>query len=156
VAALVEYYCPEEGISRQDTSSELSATSSCPTRGWNSIGAIGSGKLTWWTGNRAATCAWVWDNRSSLAHSWEETLEPGLYSTGRRCFARNTSPHPVVTLQGKNICAGPHRCLPSSLAAAPVLSSRSAQRRPAPTKLSRRSPLWSSRTIRRKTSREIS
>jgi predicted RNA-binding Zn-ribbon protein involved in translation (DUF1610 family) len=38
VAAPVEYYCPEQGISRQDTASELSATSSCPTRGWNSIG----------------------------------------------------------------------------------------------------------------------
>jgi predicted RNA-binding Zn-ribbon protein involved in translation (DUF1610 family) len=38
VATPVEYYCPEEGISRQDTASELSATSSCPTRGWTSIG----------------------------------------------------------------------------------------------------------------------
>jgi hypothetical protein len=38
LAAPVEYYCPEQGISRQDTASELSATSSCPTRGWTSIG----------------------------------------------------------------------------------------------------------------------
>jgi hypothetical protein len=38
VAAPVEYYCPEQGISHQDTASELSAPSSCPTRGWTSIG----------------------------------------------------------------------------------------------------------------------
>jgi hypothetical protein len=38
VAAPVEYYCPEQVISHQDTASELSATSSFPTRGWTSIG----------------------------------------------------------------------------------------------------------------------
>lgn len=38
VAAPVEYCYPEEGTPRQDTASELSATSSCPTRGWTSIG----------------------------------------------------------------------------------------------------------------------
>jgi hypothetical protein len=115
---------------------------------------IGSWKLTWWTGNRAATCAWVLDIMSSLAHSWEETLGPGPYRTGRRCFARSPSPHPVVTLMGKTLCAGPPRCLPSALAAVPVLPSRSAQRGPPPPKLSPRSPPWRSRTIRRKTSRE--
>jgi hypothetical protein len=72
---------------------------------------------------------------SSLAHSWEEKLVPGPYSTGRRCFARSPSPHPVVTIKGKTLCAGPHRCLPSALAAAPVLPPRSAQRRPPPPKL---------------------
>jgi hypothetical protein len=44
--------------------------------------AIGSWKLTWRKGNRAATCAWVWDTMYSLAHSWEETLEPSLTAPG--------------------------------------------------------------------------
>jgi hypothetical protein len=38
VAAPVEYYCPEQGISHQDTASDLSATSSYPTKGLTSIG----------------------------------------------------------------------------------------------------------------------
>jgi hypothetical protein len=110
--------------------------------------AIGSWKLTWWTGNRAATYAWVWDMTSSLAHSWEGTLEPGPYSTGRRCSARSPSPDPVVIIQGKNLRAGPHQLLPTALAAAPILPSRSVQLRPPPPKPCPNSPPWCCRTSR--------
>jgi hypothetical protein len=43
---------------------------------------IRSWKLTWWTGNRAATFSWVWDIMSSLAHSWEGRSSPGLTAPG--------------------------------------------------------------------------
>jgi hypothetical protein len=154
VAAPVENYCPEEVISRQDTASEFSTTSSCPTRGGTSIGGdrIVEANLV----DREPRCylCMVLGHYVLACHSWEETLGPGPYSTGRRCFAGSPSPQPVVTLMGKTLCAGPHRCLPSALADVPVLPSRSAPRRPPPPKLSPRSPPWSSRTIRRKKSRK--
>jgi hypothetical protein len=154
VAAPVEYYCPEEVISRQDTASELSATSSCPTRGWASI-----------AGDRIVEANLVDSKprchlRMGLEHYVLACTFLGRDARARalqhreKVFRKEPFTAPRSSTPGEDFMRGPASMPPFRTSGSPVLTSSSAQRRPPPPRLCPKSPPWSSRTIRRKTSRE--